>query len=75
VATGARPDIARQQTHDLNYDGRQATLAARMKAVLGAQQALAHGEPNAAYALRQSLVDLAAVAVLLADEMPAPRPS
>jgi hypothetical protein len=53
VATAARRDIARQQTYDRGYDGHQDALAARMKAVIGAQQAVAHGEPNAAYALRR----------------------
>ena len=44
-----------------------------MRAVLGAQEALAPGEHDAAYVLRQVLVDLAAIAELIADDLPAPR--
>jgi hypothetical protein len=43
-----------------------------MAAVLGAEQAVAAKEEGAAYALRQSLVDLAAIAELLAGELPSP---
>lgn len=38
--------------------GHQGALVARMKAVLGAQQALAAGERVRGYALRQALIDL-----------------
>jgi hypothetical protein len=34
--------------------------------------AVAAGERNAPYALRQALVDLAAIAELVADDLPAP---
>jgi hypothetical protein len=72
VATVVRRDIARQQTYDRDHDGQQGALLARMAAVMDAQRALAHREQGAGYALRQSLVDLAAVAELLADDLPAP---
>jgi hypothetical protein len=67
-----RGDVELQQVHDRNYDSRQDTLLARMRAVLSAQGALAAGEQGAPYALRQALVDLAAIAELVADELPAP---
>ena len=34
---------------------------------------MARREPDAAYALRQSLVDLAAISELVAEELPGPR--
>jgi hypothetical protein len=71
--TGTRREVEQVKAHDRNYDAHGAALMARMKAVVGAQQAVARGEPDAAYALRQSLVDLAAVSELLADELPAPK--
>jgi hypothetical protein len=43
-----------------------------MRAVLDAQRALSRREVGALPALRQSLVDLAAIAEELADELPAP---
>jgi hypothetical protein len=43
-----------------------------MGAVLGAQEAVARREEGAAYALRQSLIDLASVSELVADELPSP---
>lgn len=47
-------------------------LRARMAAVADAQAAMARRELGAGYALRQSLVDLAAIAELLAGNLPAP---
>jgi hypothetical protein len=38
----------------------------------GAQKAVQTGEVGARFALRQSLIDLAAIAELAADELPAP---
>ena len=72
MATVARRDITRQQAYDRNHDGQQGALLARMAAVVDAQQALTHREEGAGYALRQSLIDLAAIAELLADDLPAP---
>src|SRR4051794_25590617 len=63
-----RRDVEHQLAHDRNRDGHQAALLARMGAVLTAQEALAAREQGAAYALRQSLVDLAAAAELVAEE-------
>jgi hypothetical protein len=45
-----------------------------MAAVVNAQRALACGEYHGTYILRQALVDLAAIAELLADELLAPTP-
>jgi hypothetical protein len=72
AATAARRDVELQQVHDRNYDSRQDTLLARMRAVVSAQGAVAAGEHDAAYVLRQALVDLAAIAELVADDLPAP---
>ena len=72
AATAARRDVQLQQLHDRNYDSHQDVLLARMRAVVGAQEALAAREHDAAYALRQALVDLAAIAELVADALPAP---
>jgi hypothetical protein len=47
-------------------------MVARMAAVVGAQEALARGEYAGVYVLRQTLVDLAAVCELLAEDLPAP---
>jgi hypothetical protein len=55
--------------------GYQTILEARIAAVVGAQEALRTRQLGAESALRQSLVDLAAVAELLADELPAPTDS
>lgn len=72
MATAARADVNRQKRIDEQWEDRQATLRARMQAVLGAQAALARHEPNAPFVLRQSLVDLASVSELLAEELPRP---
>jgi hypothetical protein len=72
VATAVRRDVELQRVHDRNYDSHQNVLLARMRAVLAAQGALAAREHDAPYALRQALVDLAAIAELVADELPAP---
>jgi hypothetical protein len=47
-------------------------LVARMRAVLGAQQARAECEEDADFTFRQALIDLAAIAELIANELPAP---
>jgi hypothetical protein len=41
----------------------------------GAEGALERREPDALHALRQALVDLAAIAELVADELPRPDPT
>ena len=46
---------------------------ARIRAVIGARRAFAERETGAAWALRQSLVDLASVCAVLAGELPVPR--
>ncbi len=43
-----------------------------MAAVRGARRALSERQLGAEWALRQSLVDLASVCELLADDLPAP---
>ena len=43
-----------------------------MGAVVAAQRAYAARETGSAWALRQSLIDLAAIAELLADDLPPP---
>jgi len=49
VATIARSDVERQKVIDQHWDDRQATLLARMAAVIGAQRAAAAGELDARY--------------------------
>ena len=73
MATSTRVDIDRQRRLDHQRGGGQVALLARMRAVVEAQHRLALRDPHAAYALRQSLVDLAAAAELVADELPSPR--
>ena len=71
VAT-VRQDVERVKSRDRDFSGHQTVLQARMVAVVGAQRAVAAREVGAKSALRQSLVDLAAVAELVAAELPAP---
>jgi hypothetical protein len=74
VSTAAtRLDVRRQKAIDARRPVHQGVLAARMLGVGDAQEAFARREPDAAYALRQSLIDLASVAELVADELPRPR--
>jgi hypothetical protein len=68
VATVA-PEVERQKVRDRDFDGQQGALLARMAAVIAAQRAIAAGELGARPALRQSLVDLAAVSELLAEDL------
>ena len=72
MATSTRSDIAQQRDIDEARFSPQASLAARMKAVVVAQRRLCLREPDAGYELRHALVDLAAVAEIIADELPAP---
>jgi hypothetical protein len=65
-------DIAHQRGIDESRFSPQASLAARMRAVVVAQQRLRLREPDAGYELRQSLIDLAAIAEVIADDLPAP---
>jgi hypothetical protein len=70
--TGPRADISSQQVRDHGHPIPQDTLIARMGAVLGAQEARARREQGADSTFRQSLIDLAAIAELIADELPPP---
>jgi hypothetical protein len=69
---GVRGDIDVQRIIDERHCSPQASLAARMRAVIVAQQRLGQREAGADYELRQSLIDLAAVAEVIADGLPAP---
>jgi hypothetical protein len=77
--TQARRDVELQRQYDPNRASSQELVLARMAAVMGAQRAAARRDAGAVYALRQSLIDLAAAAELAAEEMvptedwPAPR--
>jgi hypothetical protein len=73
AATTVLRDVARQKSNDRPRNGHQHVLRARMRAVLDAQRAMTRHEPDAPYALRQSLVDLASVAELVAEALPEPR--
>jgi hypothetical protein len=69
TATRTRTDIDRQRQHDSRWPATQDLLVARMAAVLAAQRALAGRQAGAVYALRASLIDLAAVSEALASDM------
>jgi hypothetical protein len=69
---GVRGEIVRQQRLDANWGQYQDTLEARVAAVVGARPAFAERQVGADWALRQSLIDLASVCELLADELPPP---
>lgn len=72
VATRTRSDIARQRRIDRLYEPNLSLLGVRVRAVAEAQRAITGREEGAAPVLRQSLVDLAAVAAELAADLPAP---
>jgi hypothetical protein len=73
TATQARRDIGAQQVRDRDFGNWQEVLVARMTACLQAQEARAEREPDADVTFRQSLIDLASIAELIADELPSPR--
>jgi hypothetical protein len=68
---GIRSEIARQQRLDAHGRQYQDTLEARVSAVMGARRAFSERQVGADWTLRQSLIDLASVCELLADELPA----
>ena len=67
-----RVEIEQRQTFDRTWQSYAGVLEARMHAVIGARRAFAERETGAAWAFRQSLVDLASVCELLAGELPRP---
>jgi hypothetical protein len=68
-----RPCIDRQRDHDHRRDRVGISLLkARFDAVLEAKEAVLGNEQHAVFAYRQSLVDLAACAELMAEKMRAP---
>jgi hypothetical protein len=69
----ARRHVEQQKVIDRPRKEHQSMLSARMRAVVDAHQATMQQEEGAAYAFRQSLIDLASVAELVAEELPAPR--
>jgi hypothetical protein len=73
MALVARSEVERQKVIDRHWTGHQGALMARMAAVVEAQRATVKGELGAHYALRQSLVDLAAISELVAEDLPPPR--
>ncbi len=72
VATEVRADIDRQRHLDHQRGGGQPALLARMRAVVEAQHRLALRVLTPRTHCGQSLVDLAAAAELVADELPEP---
>jgi hypothetical protein len=67
-----RADIAQQRDIDENRFSPQASLNARMRAVVVAQRRL-RLRAGRRRGLRQSLIDLAAVAELIAADLPTPK--
>ena len=59
--------------YDGNHDGQQGALPARMAAVVEAQRALAHHEEGPVTRSGRAWSNFAAVAELLADDLPTPR--
>jgi hypothetical protein len=72
TTTATRGDVEQVKHHDRDYPDHQGVLHVRMAAVLRAQRRVARREPSASFELRQSLIDLASVAELGADELPRP---
>lgn len=70
--TPARRDIDHQRECDETRPTTEAVLWARMRAVVGAREAVDAEAIGAAPAWRQSLVDLAAVAETIAATLEAP---
>lgn len=70
-----RADIDRQRQHDRRRPQGLPLLGARVRAVVEAERAIGEREEGAGPALRQALVDLAAVSEALADDLPAPGPA
>lgn len=69
----AADDVALQRTLDRRWPISQENLHVRYLAIIDAAEAGAAGAVGAHPALRQSLVDMAAVCENLAAELPAPR--
>ena len=72
MAMAAIDDVEHQRKIDRNYGTDQDLVHTRISAVLDAERAVAGGEQGALPAYRQSLVDLAAAAGQLADQLPPP---
>jgi len=72
MSAATRKDVLRQKRFDARHPDHQAALDARLAALAGAREALARREPAAEYAFRQSLIDVAAAAELVAEGMPRP---
>ena len=72
VTVAAIDDVQHQRRIDRDHGGGQDLLHARMSALLDAERAVADGEDGAVPAYRQSLVDLAAAAEQLAEQLPPP---
>lgn len=68
-----RDDIEQQKAYDTRRAMNEDVLRARYQGTLQALDALLAEESGARWALRQSLIDLASCAELMAAEMPTPR--
>lgn len=71
AASRAQVDVDRQRRLDRHYPQHLSLLATRIRAVVEAEQAIAAREEGGRPALRQSLVDIAAVAAALVDDLDA----
>lgn len=70
AVASTRRDVDRQRRLDTDRGAHLGLLGPRVRAVAEAQRAITGREEGAAPALRQSLVDLAAVAEAVADDLP-----
>jgi hypothetical protein len=68
VAT-IRRDVDRQRQHDRHHPCHLSLFATRVRAVVEAQRAVAARSEGAGPALRASLIDVAACAEALADDL------
>lgn len=75
VTTGTRVDVDRQRQHDRLYPQNLGLLGTRVRAVAEAQRATLERHEGAVPALRQSLIDLSAIAETLAADLEAHRPT
>lgn len=69
AVASTRADVDRQRRLDAQRGSNLDLLGTRIRALAEAQRALAERQEGAGPALRQSLVDLAAVSEALADDL------
>ena len=71
-----RDEVQRQRESDKNWPSHspEVLLVTRIRALSEARRKAAEGDPDAVFAMRQSLVDIAAAAQRAAADLPPPPP-